>query len=819
MAVFEQSREFGRLLRRHRLAVGLSQMELAERSAMSQRGVSDLERGVRRPHPGTARRLAVALQLAAPVRADFLSAASWRLGRSSDRKYAHTELPTALSSFVGRKHELARIRALLETTRLLTLTGTGGVGKSRLAVEVARGIAAEQDQRVCLVELAAITENSAVARAVAAALGLPDQSGHPPLETLKCVLRNDVMLLILDNCEQVLQGCAELAGEVLSGCPGMRILATSRERLGIVGENTWRVPSMALPAEAMPLAEMSACDATQLFLQRAMALGTDFALSDENSRAVARVCIHLGGVPLAIELAAAQLTALSIQQIAQELDDALRLLVWGNRVALPRQQTLRATITWSYDLLDPEERLLFDRLSVFAGGWSLDAAKAVCADPENTGSEIRICHHDVVGQLARLVSKSLVIANPTSKGSMRYSMLETLRQYGHEQLVEHAELHVLHDRHAAHFLSWARAHMSPTDTMFPLTETLVELDNLRVALRWLIDQRDTNRGLELGAALRWFWFRQGRLSEGSEWCLEILALPGPLPETEQLGHVLAAAALGPSRQGKASDAERLQMRALELWRKLGNDYELARSLSQLGNLYRHTARSAEAYRCFDEGISLSGKRDFRMIEGLNRIGLAETLYDDERFDDALAQAGLALDRVERQDYALGMAWYRRAVGLIHYELGARPLARRLLEESLKDARRADGQGWWLADSLACVAQLDVDDHRFGRGRTLLREALELSITLGDQRMIVRCLERLAYLATARSWFRRAIRLVKAADSLRVAAGLPRAPVESKAVRRWLEPAELSLDPAVREQLGRGGTAMSLESVLAYALER
>jgi len=260
------------------------------------------------------------------------------------------------------------------------------------------------------------------------------------------------------------------------------------------------------------------------------------------------------------------------------------------------------------------------------------------------------------------------------------------------------------------------------------------------------------------------------------------------------------------------------MRALGLWRKLGNDYELARSLSQLGNQYRFTARSAEAYRCFDEGMRLSEEREFGLMDGLNRIGLAETLYDEERHDEALVQAGRALDGMKRLGYALGLAWAKRAAGLMHYERDARPLARRLLKESLTEARRADGQGWWLADSLSCVAQLDIDDHRFERARSLLREALELSITLGDQRMIVRCLERLAYLATARRRFSRAVRLVDAASSLRATATLPRAQVESTALKRWLEPAELSLDPAVRAQLGREGAAMPLETVLTYALE-
>jgi predicted ATPase/DNA-binding CsgD family transcriptional regulator len=823
MTVLEQSREFGQLLQRHRLAAGLSQLELAESSAMSQRGISDLERGVRRPHPGTARRLASALHLAGPVRADFLSAASWRLGRTSGHEYAQTKLPIALNSFVGRERELAQIRTSLETARLVTLTGTGGVGKTRLALEVGRGVEANRGQQVCLVELAAISDGSSVPDATVAALGLPEllKIDRAPIDTLKYALRNQQLLLILDNCEQVLQGCAEMANMLLALCSRVRILATSRERLGIAGETVWRVPSLMVPAEGMTLATMQACVATQLFLQRATALVPDFVLTDQNASAVARLCNRLDGIPLAIELAVAQLPALSVQQIAEHLDDALRLLVTGDRTAPPRQQTLGATIAWSYALLGPSAQLLFDRLSVFAGGWTLEAAEQVCADPDNTNAAVHIRDGDVVTILTRLVAKSAVVATPDGDGAMRYHMLETLRQYGRERLLERGDADAISDRQADYFVLWARRHLSPSDTRIPLHAASVELDNLRAALKWLLLERDTNRVLQLGAALRWYWFRQGRLSEGFRWYSEIIALAGLNSETEDVAHVLAAAALIAGRQARAADAEGLHKRALAVWRRLGNTYELARSLSQLGSLFRHTGRLTEAYLCFEEGSRLSEQRDspeFRTTESLNQMGLAETLYDEERYDEALTLACRALEVAEARHFALALAWGKRAIGLIHDQRGDRSIARRFLEESLAEARREPARGWWLADALGCVAQLEIDDRRFERAGTLLKEALQESMDLADQRMVARCLERLSYLAAAQGRSEPAVRLSAAAGALRTKAGLPRSPVEARTIKAWLEPAEHRLEPTVLEQVRREGADMPLESVLTCAID-
>lgn len=799
---FGESTQFAQLLERHRRAAGLSQEELAERAGMSRRGISDIERGLRHPHPGTARRLAKALCLVGQARLEFIGAAQSRRRRMLD---GGSNLPIPLTSFVGRQRELTQVRDALQSARLFTLTGAGGVGKTRLALELARGVENEGDHRVCMVELAAIADSSAVAASTAAALGLAEQANRPPIETLKLLLRAQRLLLILDNCEHVLSGCAELAEILLGACPDLRILATSRERLGIVGETAWRVPSMTIRS-----------DATRLFAERASALIPEFVLTEDVTPVVAHVCERLDGIPLAIELAAAQLPALSVQQLADRLDSALQLFVRGNRAASPRQQTLRATISWSYALLDPEEQLLFDRASVFAGGWTLEAAEHVCADPDASTGPARIERQHVLDLIARLVTKSLVIATPDRNATMRYRMLETLRQYGRERLVERLELDFANDRHADYFLLWSRRSMPPAETLSPLRDTSLELDNLRAALHWLIVKRDSHRLVQLGAALRWYWFQQGLLSEGARWYSEILALVDWSQETNESAHILSAAGLIAARAGKLADAEDLLTRASTLWRRLGNHLETARSLSQLGFFLRHTGRLDAARACFEEGVRLAGEHGFDLVEALNRLGVAETLYDLEEHDCALAEAGRPLELVEALEYPRAIAWASRAIGLIQYERGEIREARRLLEQSVIHARKNDGRGWWLADALACVAQLDVDEGQFSRAYELLTEALELSTALGDQRMVARCLERLAYLEAAQARYEPAIRLCAAADALRTATGLPRPPVESRKVERWLAPAEQALDAATREQVRQQGATLPLERVLTHA---
>ena len=357
-------------------------------------------------------------------------------------------VPLAVSSFIGREQELADVSRLLKRTRLLTLTGTGGVGKTRVALELARAVVAEGSRRVYVVELAPLADSSLVAHSVASALGLALHPRRSAIDTVIQWLRQQQVLLVIDNCEHVLQGCAELAQQVLAACAHVQILATSRQRLGTVGETTWRVPSMALPTAESSVPDVSACDAVQLFVERATALSSGFVLSEDNAVAVARICNQLDGIPLAIELAAARINALSVTDIAIRLQDGLRLLSRGSRTAPLRQQTLEATFEWDYRLLDTSERTLLVRSSVFVGGWSLEAAEAVCS-----GGELR--RTDVLDVLTQLIDKSFVLAEPSGNDSIRYRLLEPLRQFSSERLATQVDALEVRHHHAHWFHSLA----------------------------------------------------------------------------------------------------------------------------------------------------------------------------------------------------------------------------------------------------------------------------------------------------------------------------------------------------------------------------
>jgi non-specific serine/threonine protein kinase len=366
-----------------------------------------------------------------------------------------TNLPISLTSFIGREREIAEVTRLLagppSESRLLTLTGAGGCGKTRLALRVAGEALGDFPDGVWLVELAALADPALVAGAVAMAVGVREVPGRALTESLVDHLRDRTLLLILDNCEHLVAAAAGLADVLLRSCPRLRVLATSREPLGSAGETIWRVPSLTLPplsaADAPLLEPLTRYEAVRLFVERARAAVPAFAPSAENAPALVEICRRLDGIPLAIELAAARVRVFSAAQIAARLDDRFRLLTAGPRTALPRQQTLRATVDWSYDLLAEPERALLRRLSVFAGGWTFEAAEAVAA-----GDGIQT--HAVLDLMAQLVDKSLVIAEE-QRGAVRYRLLETIRAYARDRLLEAGEAERTRDRHLAYFLGLA----------------------------------------------------------------------------------------------------------------------------------------------------------------------------------------------------------------------------------------------------------------------------------------------------------------------------------------------------------------------------
>src|SRR5579885_3179113 len=417
-------------------------------------------------------------------------------------------LPSEVAGFVGREREVAELKRLLPQTRLLTLTGCGGCGKTRLALRVAADLVPSFPDGVWLVECAPLADSALVPRAVAAVLGVRGTAGQPLLATLAVALASRRLLLVLDNCEHLIGACARLAETLLRACPHLRILATSREPLRLPGEVTWRVPSLALPAPG-PLAALESLaqvEAVALFLDRARARQPAFTLTAQNAPAVAAICHHLGGLPLAIELAAAQMGALTPAQIADRLDDALRLLGGGSRT-LPRQETLRATLDWSYALLSGAEQRLFRRLAVFSGGFDVAAVEGACADEGRAPA-------DALPLLAALVEKSLVEPQ-VEGGNARYRLLEPMRQYAAERLAAHGELEAMRRRHALYFLSLAEE-AEPwltSGARGPWIERLAtEQHNLRAALAWsrhATEEGDGEVGLRLAGALCWFWNLRG----------------------------------------------------------------------------------------------------------------------------------------------------------------------------------------------------------------------------------------------------------------------------------------------------------------------
>ena len=419
---------------------------------------------------------------------------------------AAEHLPIQLTNFIGRRGEITVIRQALADNRLVTLTGAGGAGKTRLAVQVAAQIVTEFADGVWYVDLAPITDPDVVPVTVTRALGLPDQPGQPTMDVLLRFIRDRRMLILLDNCEHLLDASAELITALLARCPVLTLLATSREPVGVPGEVSWRVPSLSLADEAI-----------ELFADRARRTKPDFRITADNTEIVTEICRRLDGLPLAIELAAARIRALSPTELLTSLHDTFRLLTGGARTAVRRQQTLRASVDWSHALLSEPEKVLFRRLAVFYGGFDLDAAQAL----SETGE---IERYQVLDQLTLLVDKSLVVADDSPQGT-RYRLLETVRQYAQEKLHESREGNDVRSRHRDHYTAMAKALDAPADTDYQrrIDRTGTEIDNLRAAFAWSRENSDTDLALTLASSLLPLWQSRGLMQEGLNWLAAALA--------------------------------------------------------------------------------------------------------------------------------------------------------------------------------------------------------------------------------------------------------------------------------------------------------
>jgi predicted ATPase/class 3 adenylate cyclase/DNA-binding CsgD family transcriptional regulator len=525
-------------------------------------------------------------------------------------------LPAQLTKFIGREAEMTQVRLLLAENRLVTLTGAGGSGKTRLAVQVAAQVADEFGDGIAYVDLAPITHRDLVSVAAARALGLPDQPGRSATETLVRFVGDRRLLIVLDNCEHLLDPCATLIDTLLAQCPALTILATSREPIGVGSEATWRIPSLSLDRESI-----------DLFADRARKVRPDFGVTDDNTAAVTEICRRLDGMPLAIELAAARMRALSVDEIVDSLHDRFRLLTGGARTAVRRQQTLRASVDWSHALLTEPERVLFRRLAAFMGGFDLDAAEAV-------GGGGNVERYQVLDELTLLVDKSLVVAESAS-GPTRYRMLETVRQYALEKLGESGEADAVRTRHRDYYLSLAIALDKPERANHErrLDQTEHEIDNLRAAFAWSRENAGIAQALTLASSLQPLWLARGHIREGLAW-LEAAIADAPPAERAR---ALADKAMLESwmTAGSVDQAEE----ALTIAHEIGDPALLARALTANGCVRGHNANEARPYFAEALGLARSVDDAWRVSQILGWQAYGALMMGDPRAALAAAEEG------------------------------------------------------------------------------------------------------------------------------------------------------------------------------------
>ena len=653
--------------------------------------------------------------------------------------YLPTNLPRQMTSFIGREREMAEVKRLLAATPLLTLVGSGGGGKTRLAVQVGADVLDNYQDGVWLVELAALSDASLVPQAVASVWGLREEAGRSLMQTVQDHLRDRQLLLLLDNCEHLVGACALLADTLLKACPQLTIMATSRELLGIAGEHLWRVPSLLtpdeLPGEEKDLAAvLMEYDACRLFVERAVAQRQDFVLTRRNVPVVAHLCRQLDGIPLAIELAAARVRALTVEEIDGKLDNRFRLLTGGSRTALPRHQTLRALIDWSYDLLTEQEKTLLARLSVFAGGWTLEAAEKVCAGQNPTGLIIE--DWEVLDLLTSLVDKSLLTTQERD-GSVRYGMLEMVREYAAEKRRASGE-EAAKEWHRDYFLALSEE-AAPLLRGAEQAQWLARLDdeheNLLAALECSLSKETQGvEGLRFCGALQRFWGTRGHLSEGRAWCERALGERGSEDRTQERAKTLNGVGGLANMQGDYASARGYSEESLAIFRERGDRQGIATSLGNLGNVASYQGDYASARGYYEE--SLTTWREIGDRQGiaasLGNLGLVANDQSDYAAARGYLEESLAIFREvgDRQGIANALS----NLGLVAEYEGDYASARGYYEESLA-IRREIGDRWGIGGSLGNLGNVAHYQGDYASARGFSEESLAIRREIGDRQGI------------------------------------------------------------------------------------
>ncbi|MAG37585.1 MAG: hypothetical protein CL878_15225 [Dehalococcoidia bacterium] len=760
-------------------------------------------------------------QDAAGAQSDDLAILALRWVARAQGAMGGANLPRQLTSFIGREHELDEVGALLRTGRLLTLTGPGGTGKTRLAIEAASAQSAAFSDGVHFVDLSPVRDSSLVVSAIAEVLGIQEAEDRPLLASLKDYLREKLLLLVLDSFERATDA-APVVVDLLAAEAQLKVMVTSRVHLEAPGEHVYAVRPLALPdPEQLPsLAMLSQAEAVALFIQRAQSVEPGFAVTQENAPAVAGICAQVEGLPLALELAAARLPQLSPQTIREHLEAALG----GQRQsrdqaddAPSRERTLRGAIAWSHDLLPETEQTLFRRLAVFVGGCTPAAAQAV-------GTTLGEQNGSMQDEVRSLVAASLLRregSGSRSNGESRVRFLETIREYGHEQLVASGEQHDVQRRHAWHYVALAEAARSELlghDQLVWLARLEVEHDNLRAALQWAIDHGEAELGLRLGGALWLFWWMHSHLTEGRAWLVQVLSLSGANERTAARALVLAGAGQLAWLQDDTVAGETFYEEGLAIYQELDDQPGIADALRGLGMAAADAGDTDRARALLEQSLALSRQTDdvYGLVYALACLAYFNQAMGNAPTAQALWEEALPLWR--RLGNRVGLAVQLRFLGELALARGESESARNLLTEGLGLSREV-GHKQGLAYTLRSLASVVGDHGDHAEAGSLLQESLQVLQEVGDRAGMARALEGCATLAAAQEQPERVLQLAGAAAALREEIGIPAGPNEQAEVERVAEGARETLSQLDADAAWALGQGMTVAQTIAYVLDQ